>query len=1247
LKIRLLFCLLFLSLLVGVNKASAVNTYTWNTSVSSGNWNTASNWTIGGVTAGSYPGQLAAGDIVQVSSTATITYSGTSSANSIASLSILNYSNAVTLKLVNSTGAPVLTITGGINIQNYGTDPLSITATTTGTVNLNGVSSNLNNGNTFTIGSGVTVNLSSGYSFSLGGNFSNSGTLNVSGGSSFNVAANSTSFTNTGTITVAAAPSSTTNSTLAISGSVCAFNNTGGSISFTGLSTLPSSVFTLTANNSTFTNTGTITATDAPMLWSGTSIPVNNTSPGVITLIGPTSNTTALFTVTGNSSTFTNTGTINATYAPILFSGNTVSPINNTSPGKIYLTSSPLTVTSVSTFNNTGLISASASALNLGSGGLNVYFNNTSPGSLTLASSSTFNFPGNSTVNNGIFTNTGTVTVTSSNMNFTGNANTFTNTGTGSFSASGSALAFSDCTVTNSTSGGNTPLFTANGGSTMVFTNSSSFTNSGICNIGTSNSACAISTGSGVPFTLSNSGTFNLGSTSSITLSNTVFGQANTISNTGVFTLESDQYGSASFGQLSSSAGTSNSITGTYNVQRFLQGGATSTYRGYRLLSSPVNNVSATSSSGSNYINFSYIKASATVVNPNAIVGTTTYYGAFTGGTSTGFSIVNSNPTIYIYDEQVFPTQTTRNSTFISGKNIGLYQISGTSVELIYSYTRATTNSSCTTQVVSNNPSGTSYSIAVGNGYEVYFIGSTNGRASGSSATPPDNTTITNIGYINQQNVQVYPLFTQATGNLSYSSQYTCSTLYPNSSLNYQGYNMVGNPYPSSIDLNQVYTDNCGASRTNTNNNYTTFYEWSDVSQSYVSYNGSTGALGNPTYSSRYIASGQGFFVVATAVLQTLVFKEDQKATLATAGAPSNFLDAPGKQITSLNRSLKAVVPAIRAIQNTPANVLAGLHMMLKKDSTTFRECGIYFNNLWSDNYDVNDALDLDGANLAVYMSSFTADGVRVSINSMADYTKGKRVKLFVKATTDGLYHLNMEDIQNIDTATFNVYLIDNNKKDSLDLVHYQSYAFNIVNTDTTTYGANRFVLAIERKPLPTYQLVSFTAQKVSGGVLLTWKTNNEGDYTGFGVEKQQSGLNQYVTIDSVQSNGSGTYTYLDKAPAIGNNTYRLAQNNIDSLTSYTNPLNILYDGTTSGIINVYPNPAHESITVNFNSVTTTPDTYLGSIYNATGELMIQKTLSNNSWTQDVSSLKPGAYIVKVKSSNGNPIGNSKFIKYQ
>ncbi|WP_428327326.1 T9SS type A sorting domain-containing protein [Mucilaginibacter sp.] len=1001
---------------------------------------------------------------------------------------------------------------------------------------------------------------------------------------------------NTGTIT--AINSGATASTINLTGNPATLTNYGA-IAMTssyitaggaapvitnyGSITGTSSTNTLTGNNLNFSNYGTITMqTTSTLAFTGSTQSFSNaysnaTYPGIINLT-----TTSALNIQCNSLTFPNSGTINATASTLSLSGtsdllNNTGTVNLNAGSTLSVSNNTCVVTNTNAFN----VTSATVTYTTNAGGSS--FVNTNPGICTVTSPSTasvFNFQAGTA---SYLSNTGTFNATGTTFNFTGGPGYISNTTTnGNFTVSASTinLTANSTAITNGTSG----TFTASGGSSIIATGApSTITNSGTFYAGKSNSPCVV-TFNQASSGITNSGFFYVGSTSIITLGG---GNQSFATNAGYFTFQSDQYGSGSIGQITNTG--SLGFNGSpFYVERFITGG--SGYRSYRIFSSPININSSISGTGNitlNYLN----------VQPTNELNT---YAALTGGplASNGFSVTNpaGNPTIYLYNEAL-PTSHT---SFTKGKTMGVTVIGATTVSTL-----------------SNGVTTANVSIPVGNGFYFYFIGD-NHLTTTASTRVPENTIITASGTPNQQTVAVKILSTGTT-SLSFLSAVT------------PGYNMVGNPYASTIDLNKVYSDNYNSS---TNAISSSFYELYDKTpnQNFVSYDGSSGATSDPTKSARYIVSGQGFFVKATSGSQTITFKEDQKVynnSLTPTSSP----------------------PLLLVAKSNSGDVLTGLHLKVDNGGETYDACGIYFSKTGSDKFDGSDAFDLDGVSPTIYLSSYTADSVRTGINYLADYKKSKikKIKLYVKGSTDGLYNMTLTDIANIDTTLYNVFLLDHFAKDSLDMRRYKTYAFRINNADTTSFGANRFELALERVPLPPYKLLSFTAQKVNGGVQLTWKTSNEGNYTGFAIQKQDGSNTQYAALYNVQGDGNGNYSYIDHSPSTGNNTYRLLQNDIDDDLLYTNTLNVMYNASAgSGALSVYPNPAKQIITVNFNSSNPlTSSAYEAIIYNSTGLEVLKKSVSSNSWSQDVSSLKPGAYVIEMKNSGGTLLGNSKFVKIQ
>jgi len=1028
-----------------------------------------------------------------------------------------------------------------------------------------------------------------------------------------------------------------------------AFSTGNYTITYVNFSGVAGTNYTWTGNTGTLWNTPTNWSPNGvPGTSDNVTIPATTNKPtvnvaeacGSVSITGTTTLTlsypltvSGALSIGGNTFTFTVAGTNAVSFggltdigfqsSMVINSGATVtfnsnSTVTNLSSQRAITNNGSLNLLANCTFNssgsytsfvNNGTVTATSTTFNL-SGSGSPYTNLTNS-NIFKATSCTFNMIGSDayifntgssasfTTKNCSFTSTGSGSNYFSNTSgatYLDHGSTITMTGQANYINNAGTMTLHGTTITFATGGsvqqylGNSGVLQIDSGAIVYLNQYKSYiANTGTFYAGATNSPCIIYLNGQSSNVSNNSGAFNLASTSVIYPSGVTCYVNN---NSGTFTLLSDIYGTASIMSFYTTPGGLATSSGNFNVQRYVTGGTG--YRGYRLLSSPVNYSFSYSGTTNIYAGDYSLKYVNTDIGTN--------YAAITGGSGSGFTVTIANPTMYLYNESL----PTNNSTFTGGKDAGITSISSTTVSTLSSGTATS-----------------GVSIPVGNGYFLFYIGN---DATGYTLTSssPTAATITATGPLNLQSIPVV-LWWNSSKNLSYTSSYGSNA----------GYNLVGNPYPCAIDLHQVYTDNGSV--------YPNFAELNDYGQTFVYYNASTGGTSTPsTY--RYVASGQGFFVQATATGQTLTFNEDQKYYA------TNLLNDNGSSpavLLSLHPKTTPFTTTTDAIIE-PTTVLSGLHLMLKQDSTNYTFCGIYFNKNWSDAYDnKTDAFDLGGLGAKVLLSSYTSDNVRTGINSLGDYSKGKKIKLYVMATTDGIYHLTLNDIANIDTTNFNVYLIDNANNDSLDMVHYKTYNFNLTAADTAAFH-NRFVLVIERKAMPLYSLVTFAGQKANTAIQLNWKTSGEGNYTGFGLEKL--GANgQYTLIDSAQSNGTGLYSYNDQNTVTGSNIYRLAQNDINGKVTFAGPININYNAiSASGTFTIYPNPSKDIINVAVNSSTTgnaVIQTYLANIYSLGGTLMDARQLNTNNFTQDITSYKPGVYILELKTTAGDIIGKAKFVK--
>ncbi len=1001
-KTRLLWLFLVcFTMLLYTSHALAGTARNWTGGTSS-DWNIASNWSPAGVPA--------AGDILSIGTVA-FTNQPTiiSTPTSPASIT-LGIKQTVTLTV---TAGFTLNVNGPINQTPSATAYGTFTNTLAGAGAITCTSLNVGDNTTYLLT----------FSNNLLTLVSTIASLHVSG----NVSVNST---NNGILVIGTcynnAKFSLQGGTTTIDGTIFTANSAGGVLPFgvaspTFTVDMPSgSALTpvLQLTNASAINTASVagsidfynntggTGTDT-VYYSGTNQTVytnnitclDNTPQTYQNLILSGAGTKIVGTAAGTTLSVGNDFTTSATTTDLLTNNPTVTIGDNwVNSGNVSGGSGNITVTNLLQ-NNSNTITLAGGATTIGISGIQLNGGSIVAGAGTLTDNGIFQ-------NNGGLLNCGTAASASVifKSNYTNNSGTFTAnpTSTSSVYFSGTAPTLQDNTTAGTTF--NNVTFNGTGTSTI--------------SAGTGN------------FLVSGSGTLTMTTPAKLIAGSTTVGGA------GYLTLLSTGTSTASVAAITGSS----TITGAVNVQRFVSGGS-SNFRGYRLLSSPVNVNNLTAISyplNIGYLGLTYLNVNTSIANGILTAGPS--------GATNGFSVTNTNPLIYLYDESM----TTSNNSYVSGKNVGITTITGSSGSPAYSVT-----------TLSVGTTTTGVTIPVGNSILLYYVGSTASSVITSGRTP-DNAITTATGYLNQGNVPVVFWKTSST-----------SIPYHSNGGYLPGLNQVGNPYASTIILDKLYTDNPTISPI--------FWELNDqTGGAYISYNASSGATSN-SRASKYIVSGQGFIMAAITTGQTITFKEDQKiaypASFTSSTTPALLLSMPPTaSVTDPDSRVYASIDTTNLQPGKPA--LAGLHLQLSADSITNNQTGIYFNSSWSDAYNPNeDAIDISPVK-RIHLASLSSDGSQVETNELGDYTGGKRIKLYTCATITGTYNLSLADITNIDTAANNIFLVDKKMNDSLDMVRYRSYAFNIIAGDTTTFGANRFVLAIDPKPSLQDSLPKFKYHK-------------------------------------------------------------------------------------------------------------------------------------------------------------------------
>jgi hypothetical protein len=603
-------------------------------------------------------------------------------------------------------------------------------------------------------------------------------------------------------------------------------------------------------------------------------------------------------------------------------------------------------------------------------------------------------------------------------------------------------------------------------------------------------------------------------------------------------------------------------INGTVKVQRFVTGGS-SYYRGYRLLSSAVHSGSTA------YYDLSHLAGSGTYL---------------TGAAGGGWDI-SGNPTLYLYR----PDKTPSNASFTSGNYRPITAINKTPAYLL-------------------GTQDGDFNLGIGNGYMMFYRGNNSTIVS----AMPNSLAFTASGTLNQGDIQVKPWFSGA-GTLDYTSV--------TGNDNIKGFHLVGNPYASTIDWETMgTTSNSGIYTTNVSN---TIYIMDPVTQAYAIYQKGGG---NTLGASRYIPSGQGFFVLATDANAQITFRESSKVNNQVAG---NGL-----------------------LLNTTANDGEDRHIRIQlyKDVAIKNDIFIGFKNDASDAYVFNEDAPYINGNAKVSFSSLSSDKLAMAINYLPLPSNKQVISLKFTVPATGTYKLNMTEIANI-PELFDIWLYDNLTKDSLDVRHNKEYSFT-TSADTASFGANRFKLILRQNPAKGVRLLSFSGNKQLKAVSLSWTVENEANHTRYSLERSIDAGKTYKVLDSLTSANLGTYTDLDPYPVNGLNQYRLKQTDIFGKVSYSQIVTVMYTPNSAitnlanNLISVYPNPVSATLNLAIKPVSQAAANYKITITNSSGIVVQSAATADVKWQGDVNKLMPGTYFVHVLNTKENTVtGKSTFIK--
>ena len=188
--------------------------------------------------------------------------------------------------------------------------------------------------------------------------------------------------------------------------------------------------------------------------------------------------------------------------------------------------------------------------------------------------------------------------------------------------------------------------------------------------------------------------------------------------------------------------------------------------------------------------------------------------------------------------------------------------------------------------------------------------------------------------------------------------------------------------------------------------------------------------------------------------------------------------------------------------------------------------------------------------------------------------------------------------------------------------------------TQTTNAGISPSACSFSvTSPALPVNLISFSGSPFSSNINLLWQTNREINNDYFEIQRSRTGQN-FETIGRVNGQGdyksSFNYTFFDEQPIIGQNYYRLKQNDFDGSFAFSKIINVFFEPTN--YISIYPNPIKEGEILQIEKA---EKTKLSQITNTKGQLIYT----------NIEQLKRGQYVLHFITENQQKISKHLIVE--
>lgn len=466
-----------------------------------------------------------------------------------------------------------------------------------------------------------------------------------------------------------------------------------------------------------------------------------------------------------------------------------------------------------------------------------------------------------------------------------------------------------------------------------------------------------------------------------------------------------------------------------------------------------------------------------------------------------------------------------------------------------------------------------------------YSHNGTTGSFSGATNTPDISATPSKQGYM---------LFIRGDRTVTTGSGTT--TLKPSGTLRSgnqsiavsQAYEVIGNPYASGIDIDQVYQNSGNNAVINRN-----FWIW-DASLGTaggfraISYGGSTytmtGGSGTATDYLK-VKSGGAFFVERNGAGGSITIQENDKID----GTAAPVVLGSGQSSTS---------PGILHISLSDGNGRM-------TDGAALRLGSNYQTN-------ADEAYDMLKINNFNENLSIVRDGRYLSIESRPSPKSTDTIFLSAWNIPMGNHRLSIR-AENMVAANLTAVLRDAyaGTSDTLSMTGATvEHPFEI-NTDAGSISLNRFFIMIAPVAVPPVSITGLQAVTQPNGIRIEWKASRIDGllYTELQGSRDGRTFRNLGVIQPNSGSGSNTFNWLDRQPMAGTNHYRVRTLTQDGTARFSSIVTADWNGTPG--LSIFPNPATNG-TIRLLMSNQPAGDYQVALHGPDGRLLLQQQIRHD-----------------------------------